>query len=104
MIRYRAGDPQVSDYTFSYVARRDDYVRYVNMSDEEFTSKLEYVLHFAIHICWVKEKYTEFICADEGILHELLHLLIERLENQPGIDPTRLTRTRELFKRDCELI
>lgn len=104
MISYRPHVHEIDMYTFCYEARRMDYCRYMAMSDEEFTANLEYALHFAMHICWVKEKQAEFLLADDGVIHELHHLLIERLEGKPGDDPTRLERTRKVFKRDCELV
>lgn len=63
-----------SQYTFHYQALRDDYLRFVMMSDEEFMGSLKEILHFACIVCWFKEG-GQAALADEGVIHSLVHLI-----------------------------
>lgn len=70
------------------------------MSDEDFMANLLDILHFACIVCWMKEKQAQWLLSDTGLIHELVHLLIEQRDNQE-VTTTPLSTIRDLFNRDC---
>jgi hypothetical protein len=93
-------------YGFSYQELRDDYRRFVMMSDAEFLTHLLDILHFAVFVSFVKELQIHHVCQDTGIIHELVHLLMEERNKELGIEDFEVTTTslekiRDLFNRDC---
>lgn len=107
MLMYLPDDPQPSGkYGFSYQQLRDDYLRYVMMSDDEFLGNLLDILHFAVFVCYVKEMSGQWILADTGIIHELVHLLMEERNQRERrkeieVTTTPLDKIRDIFNRDC---
>lgn len=92
-------DP-VGRYMISYEALREDYRRYAMMSDGEFSDNLLDILHFACIVCWMKEKQTQWLLGDTGLIHELVHLLVAQRDKQE-VTRTPLATIRDLFNRDC---
>jgi len=91
MLTYLPNDPHPGGkYSFSYQWLRDDYLRFTMMSDEEFLADLIHILHFTVFVCYIKEMQTQWVLADTGIVHELVHLLLEE-------------RNRALGKPDAEI-
>lgn len=93
-------------YGFSYQELRDDYRRFTMMSDDEWLNNLLDILHFAVYVSYVKEAQTHYVLADNGIVHELVHLLLEernraRKYDDPTVTDTSLEKIRDLFNRDC---
>lgn len=86
-------------YAFSYSWLRADYEKFVAMSDEEFVENILDVLHCAIYICYIKEIETYRCLSDEGIVHQLIHILDPNIRSD--ID---LQQVRESFKTVCELV
>lgn len=72
------------------------------MTDEEFLKSIPQAMHFAVYVCWVKEVGTQQLLADDGLIHELVHLLLER--EKPADATRRLGEIRRIFNRDCELV
>lgn len=107
MIMYLPNDPLPGGkYGFSYQQLRDDYLRFVMMSDDEFLGNLLDILHFACFVCYIKENSTQSVLADTGVIHELIHLLMEERNHaagkeHPEVTDTPLDRIRDLFNRDC---
>jgi hypothetical protein len=104
MLIYLPNDPLPGGkYNFSYSSLREDYLRYTMMSDDQFVATVEHVLHFACIVCYVKEISGDRCLSDEGIVHELVHVLLER--DKPTADGSsalgRLEVIRSLFNRDC---
>lgn len=62
-------------FLLSYDQLRDDYRRFVEMSDDEFLTNLLDALHFAAVVAYMKEIPTHYVLNDTGIVHELIHLL-----------------------------
>jgi hypothetical protein len=93
---YLASDSGRS-FLLSYESLKQDYYRYVSMSDVEFQQHIVGALHLACVICFLKEAGT-YCLSDEGIIHELVHLL-------PGSSgtTTSLQEIRESFRKVCEL-
>ncbi len=89
-----------SRYSFNYQNRREDYFRYKEMADKEFVENALKALHFAMHICYVKQCGSESTISDKGVCHQLLHLLDpDCREHALG----ELAEIRETFNRVCEL-
>jgi len=87
-------------YVVSYQSLKEDYNRYVAMSDAEFRANLIKILHFACITCWFKELQTQWLLGDTGLIHELVHLL----EGFYQGNDKHFQEIRDLFKRDCELV
>lgn len=85
-------------YSLSYMELKDHYTTFCEMSDEEFKTKLSSAAHLACIICFLKEIPTSSCLSDEGIVHQLIHLMDT---NDPIIN---LQQIRELFKKDLELV
>lgn len=62
-------------YHFSYSELQDKYWEFRNASDEEFFSNIPELLHFVVFVAWFKEIGTNVLLADDGLLHELIHML-----------------------------
>ena len=62
-------------YSLSYRELKEDFERYEAMSDTEFVNNIKEILHFACICSWFKELGIDTIVSDEGIIHELVHLL-----------------------------
>ena len=62
---------------------------YIEMSDEEFIQNIEEVLHFAVYVVYLKDIPTKDVMGDEGLIHELVHLLKKSTRNEVDIDELR---------------
>tara|TARA_R100000951_G_C2649288_1_gene183810 strand:- start:2891 stop:3175 length:285 start_codon:yes stop_codon:yes gene_type:complete len=54
---------------------KKQYKSFTIMDDEEFIKNTKDALHFACYVCWVKNLPTNRILSDEGLIHQLIHLL-----------------------------
>jgi len=70
-IKYKVGNK-----TFLYNKGRahESYLKYCEMSDEEFIKNILDILHFAVYICFIKDLKTKDILCDDGLIHQLVHL------------------------------
>lgn len=96
MISYHPNNHPVGSYVLSYASVRADYLRFKKMSDTEFKKHISEVLHYACFICFVKEKRSEHVLCDNGVIHELVHVLCR-------VKGASLKRARALFDKECEL-
>ena len=62
-------------YSVKYSELKGHYDTFCKMEDEEFMKELTNALHLAVMICWFKDTPSEYSLGDEGIVHELVHLL-----------------------------
>ena len=62
-------------YNLSYVELRDKYNEICSLSLQSFLARLPEVLHLACIISFLKEIPNEHLVGDDGILHNLIHLL-----------------------------
>lgn len=85
-------------YLLSYSELREEYVRHIEMTDEEFMKNLPSALHLACVICFLKETPSYIVLSDKGVIHQLAHLL--HLGDTP-LDP--LYEVRALFKESLNL-
>lgn len=71
-MEYRIEDKK---FSFSYQELKQQYLAFSTMTDEHFFKDLPKVLHFVCFVSYVKELSTEVLLRDDGLLHELIHLL-----------------------------
>lgn len=62
-------------YSFYYQELKTLYELYSGLSDENFVSTLPNIIHFACIVSYIKELKNEQTLSDEGIIHQLVHLL-----------------------------
>lgn len=95
MITYIVND---SEYQVSYTELKKWYYTIRAYTDIEFATNLPEIIHFTCMLCWFKELPMDQVIGDEGIVHQLAHLL--HIPNEPIID---LKEIRELFNTLCKL-
>lgn len=88
---------EATHYSFSYRELQRDYRRYVALTDAEFIAQVVPILHFAVFVCWLKEASLD-VLADNGLLHELVHLL-----DPNALGMVDLAEVRRIFRTVCEL-
>lgn len=87
---YKIGDKL---YAFNKKDVRLTYYDFLSMEDDEFLENIVSALHFAVYVCWIKDIPTDDCLSDEGIIHELVHLLKENTKKY-----TDLVKVRKNFK------
>ena len=85
-------------YSFSYKELKQTHLRFCDMDDAEFRDNLPDALHLACVICFLKETPTYICLSDEGIIHQLTHLVAGNEGPSVKFKPIR-----ELFKQQLEL-
>jgi len=95
MMTYIVNDSQ---YQVSYQELRLHYFSIKNYTDVEFATNLPKILHLTCMICWFKEVPMDQVIGDEGIVHQLTHLL--HIPEEPLID---LKEIRKQFNEICKL-
>lgn len=86
--------PSKRVYTFNYQDTRELHERYVSLSDEQFMAELPNILHLAIFISYVKDLSNEATLSDDGIIHELVHLLTSP---DPSVDLKEIRKDFEVI-------
>ncbi|AJO79388.1 hypothetical protein [Pseudomonas sp. MRSN 12121] len=87
-------------YSASYQDIREEHARFAGMTDKRFLRELPAALHFAVFVCWFKELPTSVVLSDEGIVHQLAHLI--HLKGEPLVT-ARLGEIREMFNKQLRL-
>lgn len=85
-------------YVLSYSELRDKYQWFIELSDSEFMKRLSEAMHFACIVCWMKEIPSHDCLSDEGVIHQLAHMM--HIPEEPLI---RLSDVRHQFKTTLEL-
>jgi len=80
-------------YSVKYSELRKLYQNFCAMSNSDFMENIHDALHLAIMICWFKDVQHDYSLGDEGIVHELAHILTNTN-----------TRTLDEIREDFELI
>jgi hypothetical protein len=62
-------------FTLSYQQLKNEYLEIVEWTDGQFLAGLPRVLHLACVISWFKELPADDTLGDQGIVHELVHLM-----------------------------
>lgn len=83
-MEYLAGDKR---FSFSYKELKEKYLEYVDYTDEMFLANIKEILHFVAFVSYLKEIDSKSLLADDGLIHELVHLLndVETVENLEDI-------------------
>ena len=91
-------------YEFSYSDLKEDYVNYVSMSSTKFFSDIPKVLHFICVVSYIKEIPAYNLLSDEGLMHQLIHLLDDSTKDEPNVNNTMVKQQiRRDFKLLCKL-
>lgn len=69
---YLVGNKQ---YNFNYSDLVERFNQYTNMPDAEFMENLVEILHFSCFVCYLKGYGLGVTLGDDGIIHQLVHLL-----------------------------
>tara|TARA_R100000541_G_scaffold56859_1_gene66547 strand:+ start:224 stop:514 length:291 start_codon:yes stop_codon:yes gene_type:complete len=86
-------------FTISYKELKSLYNDFVNLTDEEFKKRLPEVIHFACICAFLKEIPTSNCLSDEGVIHQLAHLL-HLTDEEPLI---KVAEIREQFNKELKL-
>lgn len=89
-----------SKYSLSYQDLVSDYWRFRGMTDAEFISSANEIVHFACVVGYLKELPASCVLSDKGIIHQLIHLL-----NHDTHDGAKneIEQIREVFNSVCQL-
>ena len=71
-------------YSFSYTEMKELYDKYSKYSNKDFLENLPDIIHFSCIISYFKELNNEQTISDEGLIHQLVHLLT--IPNEPLIE------------------
>ena len=85
-------------YHISYQDLKEQYILFCKMSDIEFRSNLPSIIHFACVVCYLKEMPIYLCLSDEGIIHQLAHLI-----DIPDCKLIQIKQIRRLFKLHLKL-
>lgn len=69
---YRVGD---REFVYDHRSLKYAFSTYQRYTNEDFLENIVNILHFAVYMCWLKEIPSDECLADDGIIHELVHLL-----------------------------
>lgn len=92
-------DKHYSLYEFSYSDLQKDYLKFKNLSDKKFQHFIKQILHFSIYICYLKEIPSYYCLSDEGLIHQLCHLMLYKDEYTKN----DFVRIRKEFNQICNL-
>lgn len=96
-------DDELHEYHFSYQESKEEYHRYIRMTDEEFFTHENIIcaMHFACFVGWIKEISPEALLSDVGLIHLLVHQL--HIGNDPIVQAER-NLVRQRFQTLLELV
>lgn len=94
-IQYTTGG---KSYNFDYQEMKKLYNQVCLFPEEIFIERLKDILHLACTICYFKGLSLEETLGDEGVIHQIAHLM--DIPEEPIIS---VTRVRELFEYHCKL-
>lgn len=92
-----------SKYSISYNELRENYIRICQMDDKEFVEKLPEVAHLACVIAWFKEIPSYICLCDEGIIHQIIHLIHLGYGKEKWANKIELKKIRNQFKKELKL-
>lgn len=69
---YKVGN---REFVYDHKSLQYAFSTYHECTNEEFLENIVDILHFAVYVCWLKEIPSDECLADDGIIHELVHLL-----------------------------
>ena len=83
---YKVGN---KEFLFDIKSLQYSFKQYKNYNDEEFLNDIENILHFAVYMCWLKEIPSDICLSDDGIVHQLVHLLKRSTKKHSDIKEIR---------------
>lgn len=87
-------------FSFSYSELKEEYLEYKRMSDKDFISDIPKLLHFTCFVLFLKEIPAHAILCDDGIIHQLIHLINDDTKDGALLE---LQSIRETFNEICKL-
>jgi hypothetical protein len=88
-------------YGMDIVSLRNDYQRFIEMTDEQFAENLVQAAHYAVFVSFYKNLTPLQSIGDEGVVHQLIHLLHfkpTKKSNFDGLYSTIFPKARKNFK------
>ena len=67
-------------FEISYSNLKNLYNYFCELSDEKFNEQLLEAAHFACVVSWFKELPNDTTIGDKGIVHELIHYILDKDE------------------------
>lgn len=86
-------------YILSYEELKNKYIEVCEYNRERFLTNISSILHLSCVICYLKELPSYIIISDEGIIHQLVHIL-----DKTFVEPYEIDKVRKLFKHQCQLV
>jgi len=83
---YKVGD---KEFVYDHKSLQYAFSTYQRYTNEEFLENIVDILHFAVYVCWLKEIPSDECLADDGIIHELVHLLQENTIKHSDLENIR---------------
>ena len=83
-------------YYFKYSDLVGLFSKYEQYTDSEFIDNIVEILHFACFVSYMKGLSLEETLSDEGIVHELVHIL--HIGDEPTIS-SKITEIRNKFNK-----
>lgn len=77
-------------YSLSYLELAAEHSRLSAMTDADFVDALPAAIHLACVLCWFKELPASIVLADDGVIHQLAHLL--HIPDEPLVDLQAIRR------------
>ena len=77
------------EFVYNHKSLQLSFQTYQTFTDEDFLKNIVDVLHFAVYVCWLKEIPSDECLADNGIIHELVHLLQKNTANHSDLEKIR---------------
>lgn len=94
-IHYTVGG---TTYSLNYQELKAEYDNVVAYSDHGFMNNLPQIAHLACIVCYVKGLGNNATIGDKGIIHELIHLMVD-----PNEPTNNLQEIRESFNDKIKL-
>lgn len=85
-------------YSFSYRELKEKYYELSFLPLEDFLARLGEVLHFCCIVSYIKEVNISTL-GDEGLIHQLVHLL--HISDEPLIDAEKI---KEQFVEEMRIV
>jgi hypothetical protein len=83
---YKIGDRK---FVYDEKSLKQNFNKYKKYNNEKFLENIVDILHFATYVCWIKEISSDECLSDDGIIHELIHLLKENTIKHTNIENIR---------------
>jgi|TARA_R100001509_G_scaffold154868_1_gene116825 hypothetical protein len=86
MKEYKRGN---KTYVYDADLLEFQYNTFKKMSNEEFVENIIDALHYACYVSWLNKLNTDQTLADNGIIHELVHLTKKSTRQYQNVSETR---------------